>query len=129
MRTLRFALVLTAVNLGVLSLTLPKALASSAQSVSPVLRTQVLELVDARGRLRSRLNVEPGGEVVLRLFDQNGTIRVKLGAGEHGSGLLLADETTEPGIHLIARRTGTDDRPSTTSLTLRADGRSRILRP
>jgi hypothetical protein len=129
MRTLRFALVLTAVNLGVLSLTLPKALASSAQSVSPVLRTQVLELVDGRGRLRSRLNVEPGGEVVLRLFDQNGTIRVKLGAGEHGSGLLLADETTEPGIHLIARRTGTDDRPSTTSLTLRADGRSRILRP
>jgi hypothetical protein len=129
MRTLRFALVLTAVNLGVLSLTLPKALASSAQSVSPVLRTQVLELVDGRGRLRSRLNVEPGGEVVLRLFDQKGTIRVKLGAGEHGSGLLLADETTEPGIHLIARRTGTDDRPSTTSLTLRADGRSRILRP
>jgi hypothetical protein len=38
-------------------------------------------------------NVESSGEVVLRLLDRSGTIRVKLGASESGSGLMLADES------------------------------------
>ena len=66
----------------------------------------------------------------MRLLDQDGTIRVKLGAGRDGSGLVLADEATEPGIHLIARRIGTTDRPNTTSITLKGrDGRQRVIRP
>ena len=74
--------------------------------------------------------MEPSGETVLRLLDENGTIRVKLGAGENGSGLLLLDEETEPGVHLIARRAGTTATPTTTSLTLRgADGRQRVIEP
>ena len=44
---------------------------------------------------------------VLLLRDQNGTIRVKLGASESGSGLLLANERTEPGAQILAGRTGT----------------------
>jgi hypothetical protein len=62
--------------------------------------------VDDRGQIRSRLNVEPGGAVVLRLLDQNGTVRVKLGADEDGSGLLLANDATEPGVHILADSTG-----------------------
>jgi hypothetical protein len=38
---------------------------------------------------------------------------MKLGAGEGGSGLLLADEATEPAIHIIARQTGTSERSNT----------------
>ncbi len=36
------------------------------------------------------------------------------------SGLVWADEATEPAIHMIARRTGTSERPITTSITLGA---------
>jgi hypothetical protein len=122
MRLQRFAVVLTAVNLVLLSLAFTQV---APQTVSPVLRGRALELVDGNGKLRSRLSVEADGEVVLRLLDKNGTIRVS----EDGLGLLLVDEATEPGIHLIARRAGTPSRPATTSLTLRVDGQTRIIRP
>jgi hypothetical protein len=130
MRMQRLAVGLTLVNFLLLLLTGVQAGPMTAQSVTPVLRGRVLELVDDRGQVRARLNVEAGGEVLLRLLDENGTIRVKLGAGEDGSGLVLNDETTEPGVHIIARRTLTDERPNTTSITLRgADGRQRVIRP
>lgn len=125
----RFALGLTVVNLVLLSLSLPQVLSSSGRAVTPVIRARMLELVDQEGRVRSRLNVERNGEVVFRLLDENGTIRVKLGAGEHGSGLVLLDETTEPGVHLLARRTGTGERPATTGLTLKAGAQTRIIKP
>jgi hypothetical protein len=95
----------------------------------PVLRGRALEIVDERGRIRSRLSVEADGEVVLRMVDRSGTIRVKLGAGEGGSGLLLVDEATEPAVHAVARRTGTQARPTTTSLTLRAGNQQQVIRP
>lgn len=42
----------------------------------------------------TRLEIKPGsGVVLLQLFDQKGIIKVKLGAGEDGSGMFLADET------------------------------------
>jgi hypothetical protein len=72
-----------------------------------VLRAQAIELVDGRGRVRMRLNVEPGGQVVFRLRDQAGRVRVKLGADEAGSGLVLMNETSEPGVHVLATRTAT----------------------
>ncbi|HEY7461005.1 MAG TPA: hypothetical protein VIC59_03915 [Gemmatimonadota bacterium] len=75
------------------------------------------------------LLVEPDGEVAFRLLDQNGTIRVKLGASEDGSGLLLLDETTEPGVHVVARRAGTAVRPTTTSLTLNGVEGRRVVQP
>jgi hypothetical protein len=106
MTTLRITLALTVVNAALLAFTLAQSRLTAAESAAPVLRAQVFELVDGRGQLRSRLNVEPGGEVVLRLLDQNGTIRVKLGADSGGSGLLLANDATEPGIHLLAGGTG-----------------------
>ena len=129
MKMQRFATALTLLNL-VLLLLIARAGHTMTQEVTPTLRGRALELVDDRGQIRSRLNVESSGEVVLRLLDQDGTIRVKLGAGEDGSGLLLADEETEPGVHIIARRSGTSERPITTSITLRgAEGAERVIRP
>ena len=129
MKMQRFATALTLINL-VLLLLIARAGNTATQEVTQTLRGHALELVDDRGQIRSRLNVESSGEVVLRLLDQNGTIRVKLGAGEDGSGLLLADEETEPGVHIIARRSGTSERPTTTSITLRgAEGQERVIRP
>jgi hypothetical protein len=130
MKTQRIAVALAAINVALLLLTAAQAGPTTAQTVTPILRGRALELVDDRGEVRSRLDVEPNDEVVLRLLDKNGTIRVKLGAAEDGSGLVLLDEATEPAIHVIARRSGTADRPATTSITLRgAGGRQHVIRP
>jgi len=126
----RFALVLLVVNLVVLTLFFTRQRASAAQAIEPILRARTLELVDGRGRVRSRLSVESDGEVIFRIFDQTGTIRVKLGAGESGSGLVLNDETTEPGVHIVARRAAIPGRPKTTSITLTgAGGQQRVITP
>ena len=131
MKSERLAFGLTAFNLVLLLLILGWGnLASSAAEVVPVLRGRALELVDEAGQVRSRINVEQDGEVVFRLIDRKGTIRVKLGAGEGGSGLLLLDEATEPAVHVIARRSGSSDRPTTTSITLRGSGgEPRVIKP
>jgi hypothetical protein len=124
------AVAFTAINIVVLLLTLAHSPHTTAEPPPAVLRARALELVDDRGQIRSRLTVEPTGEVVLRLLDQNGTIRVKLGASQDGSGLVLLDEATEPAIQALARRTSTPDKPITTSLTLRgAAGPPRVINP
>ena len=94
---------------------------AEAKSVPTVLRAQAIELVDTRGRVRAQLNVS-GGQVVFRLRDAAGTVRVKLGADEAGSGLLMLDEATEPGLHLLATRNGT-------SLALQRGEQRRVLTP
>ena len=93
-----------------------------AQSVAPILRARAIELVDDRGVVRAQLDVESSGEVVLRLRDADGTIRVKLGASGEGSGLVLLDDATEPGIHMLAKRAGT-------SVTLKKGQQQHIIRP
>ncbi|HET8622496.1 MAG TPA: hypothetical protein VFM14_02945 [Gemmatimonadales bacterium] len=60
---------------------------------------------------------------MLRLLDQRGTIRVKLGADQEGSGLLLANDATEPGIHLLANARGSSMR------VVNKDGRERVVTP
>ena len=80
---------------------------AGAQPEPDVVRARAIELVDSRGRVRAQLNVESSGEVIFRLRDSAGTIRVKLGASEDGSGLLLANEATEPGVHILANRRAT----------------------
>lgn len=140
MNTHRLALALTTANLMILIVILGKVLPSSAQAaaprgdqpgasqqtgVVPVLRGGALELLDERGQVRSRINVEANGDVMLRLLDRNGTIRVKLGASENGSGLVLLDHATEPGVHIRAGSHA--DGPS---VTLRGrGGQERVIRP
>ncbi|MGQ0569259.1 MAG: hypothetical protein ACT4P5_06970 [Armatimonadota bacterium] len=123
MRTHRLVIIVTAINLGLLLFLLPQVKLTAAPTAASVVRAQAIELVDERGQIRAHLNVESNGEVVFRLRDAKGTIRVKLGASEDGSGLVLLNESTEPGVQILAKRTGT-------SLTLTGKGgRQRAIRP
>jgi hypothetical protein len=117
------AIALAVINLVLLLFVLTQAESTTAQSVAPVLRAQAIELVDDQGQVRAQLNVESNGEAVFRLRDATGAIRVKLGAAEDGSGLLLADETTEPGVHILVKPTG-----ATLTLTGK-DGQQQVLKP
>lgn len=65
------------------------------------------ELVDSNGQQRVSIRAEEDGEVVFRLKDAKGTIRVKMGASEDGSGLVLLDDSTNVGIHALAKKDGT----------------------
>ena len=94
---------------------------AGAKRTPSVLRARTIELVDARGQVRAQMKVERNGEVVFRLRDQDGGVRVKLGASRTGSGLLLLNEATEPGVQALA---GADK----TSLSLqRGDQRSELV--
>lgn len=95
----------------------------SAAGDPGTVRARAVELVDERGRVRAQLNVEADGEAVFRLRDSNGEIRVKLGAGGEGSGLLLLDGSTEPGIQMLARKGG-----SSVTLT-NSGGQRRVIAP
>jgi hypothetical protein len=106
-----------------LMLALASCTGAVAQEIPAVVRAKAFELVDDSGAVRCQINVEPSGGVVLRLRDQNGTIRVKLGADQDGSGLLLNNDATEPGLHALAGSTGT-------SVKLRnKDGKETVLVP
>lgn len=128
--TNRLAIVVTVVNLALLVVLLSQDRAAVAQADDSVLRGRSLELVDAKGQVRAEFKVEADGEALFRMRDSTGAIRVKLGAGDNGSGLLLIDETTEPGVQIIARRAPTADRPATTRINLTgADGQRRTITP
>jgi hypothetical protein len=123
MKTYRLAIALAVINLTLVLFILIQASSATAKGVPPLIRARMIELVDDKGAVRAQLNVESSGEVVFRLRDAQGTIRVKLGASENGSGLLLANDATEPGIHMLANDTGT-------SLTLTGkDGKRRVINP
>lgn len=117
------AIALTVINLVLLLFVLAQAESTTAQSVTPVLRAQAIELVDDHGQIRAQLNVESNGEAVFRMRDATGAIRVKLGAAEEGSGLLLIEESTEPGVHILVKPTG-----ATLTLTGK-DGQQQVLKP
>lgn len=99
-------------------------LGNTGQEQAPsVIRAQKIELVDAAGKVRASLKIEESGETVFRLMDENGSIRVKLGASEDGSGLVLLDNETNPGIHALAKKQGI-------TLTLSdGDGKKRLITP
>jgi hypothetical protein len=122
MNTLRIALVLGALNLAILVGAAVQTRTTAAPGLD-ILRGRALELVDEGGKTRAKIDVEPNGEVVLRLLDQEGTIRVKLGAGKDGSGLLLANDATEPGVHILAKDTGSSVK------VVNKDGRTRLIAP
>jgi hypothetical protein len=126
----RLTVLLTAVNLLVLVILLSHDEPALAQGDAPILRGSGLELVDADGQVRAQFSVESDGEAVFRIRDAKGAIRVKLGAGNEGSGLVLLDETTEPGVQIVARREPTPTRTTTTSIALTgAGGKHRVIVP
>jgi hypothetical protein len=121
---------LTAINLALLLLLLTQLASTNAQTDASVLRGRALELVDEQGKVRSRINVEASDEVVLRLLDKNGTIRVKLAASSDGSGLVMLDGETEPGVQILARRSGNAVNSNTTSISLKGpQGQQLLIKP
>jgi hypothetical protein len=123
MNALRIAIALGALNLAILGGAAVQTRTAGTRGGKDVLRGRALELVDEGGKARARIDVEPNGEVVFRLLDQEGTIRVKLGAGNEGSGLLLANDATEPGVHILAKSTGSSIK------VVNKDGRERVIAP
>lgn len=116
------SLVIALVAINVVTL----AYAISPQDAPSMLRAAGLEIVDARGVVRARLGIKGSDTIELDLFDRTGTIRVKLGAGDDGSGLVLGDGTEPTPIHLLARNRPT----SGTRITLKAPGgRERVIKP
>jgi hypothetical protein len=128
MNAQRYTIALTIINLLLLVVIATQTTRAATTETLPVLRGSALELVDASGIVRAQFNVQDG-EAILRLRDAKGDIRVKLGAGASGSGLVLIDEMTEPAIQLIARQAAkTGDK--TTSITLQGkDGKQTVLTP
>ena len=133
MRTQWLPTVLTVINLVMLMFVAAQALPATADGVAPVLRGRALEIVDERGQVRARINIEPAATtpdgksypeaVVFRLTDPNGRIRVKLGADQDGSGLLLSDDAQQPGVHLLAKGTGSFLKVKN------KDGREQVVKP
>jgi hypothetical protein len=126
----RLAVALALVNLALLVSPIVQVSAiNAAPETQPLLRAQLIELVDARGVMRGQLKTEDDGDVVFRLRDRNGTVRVKLGANEMGSGLLLADDQTDVGVHILSGISKlTNER--NTMITLAEPGNvKRVIRP
>jgi hypothetical protein len=124
MNTNRLAIALTVINLILLIIVVAQSRMIANQTIPEVLRVRAFELVDENGRVRAQLNIdETNGEVIFRLRDEQESIRVKLGASEEGSGLLLINDLTEPGVHLMAKQ---DD----TSLTItNQSGAEQVIKP
>jgi hypothetical protein len=103
MSSYHFASALALTNLALLAmLALGGDVTRAAPTAPQVLRAELIELVDAKGAVRAQLKTEDDGAVVLRLRDRNGHVRVKLAADELGSGLLLADDETGVGVHVVS---------------------------
>jgi hypothetical protein len=103
--------------------TSPISTQAGEDEIPDVLRAHQIELVDEAGQVRGSMKVEEGGEAVFRLLGEKGTIRVKLGASEEGSGLLLIDDRTEPAVHMLAK-------PDGTRITLAEEGKEqKVITP
>ena len=113
MKTPRILIVLTILNLGLVSCQLlPARRAVAADGAAPVLRGRALEIVDDRGKVRASIQVlppdrsgllvngkPPAETVILRLIDPNGKPTVKVAASVNGGGLSMTGEADD--IHVI----------------------------
>ena len=135
MKTQRFLVVLTLVNLGLLIFTLAQMRPAAAQDVAPVLRGRALQIVDDSGKVRASIAVLPAtiqknGElsaetVLLRLITEKGRPSVKIAASEESAGLALVGPTGTKNTYVQLGSTGT-----TSSLTLKnEDGREQNIKP
>ncbi|MFN8353728.1 MAG: hypothetical protein U0Y10_04765 [Spirosomataceae bacterium] len=95
-------ILLFALNLALLLLLSAKPPQQTFQKIT----VQEFELVDKNGQVRANIIAYPEGEVVLRLKDSKGNVRVKLGANDDGSGLVLLNNSTDVGIHALAKDKG-----------------------
>jgi len=137
MKTQRFAVALTILNLLVLMSMLFRANSAPNPEVAPVLRGRALEIVDDKGRVRAMIKVLPEDPnvkmpdgttgypetVLLRLIDSKGGPNVKIAATEDGSAMSLGGESNPTHIQVLALG-------SSTSLKLvNKDGQERVIKP
>lgn len=131
MKTQRLLVALTVINLFLTGYLLAHLGTVSAQGAPSILRGRGLEIVDAQGRVRASITVEPPvvvdarpypESVLLRLSDPNGP-RVKIDASNKGTGLRLADGAGIGSVDLAAKVTGTSVKVTG------SDGREQVLKP
>lgn len=137
MKTQRFAVALTIINLALTFFLLAQLRRATAEELgtsqqpASVLRGRALEIVDTQGRVRASISVEPPvtvdsksypETVLLRLSDpKNGPV-VKLTAAENGSALGMSDDA-DGGIHISARDSGSFVK------VIDKRGRAEVLKP
>jgi hypothetical protein len=132
MKTQRFAIVLTVINLGLLCSLWANhsAVAQNAAAAAPaVLTARALEIVDDQGRVRATIKVlEPSARlakstVILRLIDPNGRPGVKIFASEDAAGLSFVGDADTTQVLLEANGL-------TASLKLaNKDGKQQLVKP
>jgi hypothetical protein len=137
MKTQRFAIILTVINLLISTSFLFRANSTTIPEVAPVLRGRALEIVDEQGRVRAMIKVFPADPqvkmpdgtsgypetVLLRLIDSKGGPNVKIAATEDGSAMNLGGESNPTYVQVLARG-------ATTSLKLaNKDGRQQVIKP
>lgn len=95
-------------NLPLIALVALVIFMSARPSVQTFDKIQVreFELVDEKGVQRVSIKVHEDGEVMFRMYDVNNTIRVKLGGGKDGSGLVLLNDETNPGVQMLSKKEG-----------------------
>ena len=102
MKNQRLPILLSAFNLLLLLFIAAKPSEENFEKI----RVKEFELVDKAGVKRISFKTEDDGEVIMRLIDKTGTIRVKIGANENGSGLVLLNNSTELGFQALAKKEG-----------------------
>ncbi len=116
MKTERLLILLTTVNVALLSYQLVRPRPSTAATIDmqTVIRARALEIVDDRGRVRASLSVLPEdpkhmwqGEpypetVLLRLITADGRPNIKLGASRRGAGLVIGGESDPTYVQVLA---------------------------
>ncbi len=132
MKTQRFAIALTLINLALLTFLVAQNRKAEAQNVAPVLRGRALEIVDDQGRIRAQILVhgpEKVGEklypetVLFRMTDPKSGPVVKLTASEKGAALGLSDDS-QGGVQLYAR----GDKGSFLKV-VSSEGKEQVIKP
>ena len=137
MKTQRFMIALTVINLMILMFNLAPSRPAAADGVVPVLRGRSLEIVDDQGKVRASIKLHPADPaykwpsgkvgipetVMFRLIDAKGRPEVKLGASEQGGGLGLIGETDSTQVLLQA------DGGDTSLKLLNKDGKQQLVKP
>jgi hypothetical protein len=120
---------LTALNLMLLlAIGLIATRPATAQGGVEVVRGSAFELVDAAGRVRASLSIQPAAEgasetVLLRLIQANGQPAVKISASATGAGLSFVGGDDTSYVILEA------DGPETELRMVEAGGREQLLSP
>jgi len=137
MKTQRFAVTLTLLNLALLIFFVVQNRKVDAESVAPVLRGRELQLVDDQGRVRADLKVYPADPkvkmpdgttgypetVMLRLYNSKGGPHVKLATTEDGSGLVLGGESNPTYVQVLSRGANPFIK------LVNKDGREQVIKP